>query len=331
MPELPEVEAYRQLTEGAVGRRIAAVLAPDPHWLRVPGGVDELRAAVEGTVVAAARRRGKVLLVDLDRGRRRTAVVGLHFGMTGRLLLDGCPAVERLEYSSGREDPGWDRFGLRFAGRTGGTLVVRDPRRLGWVELDPDEDVLGSGRGHPPTRRAPCRARHQLGPAEGPAARSAPDRRHRQPPGRRDPLAGGPGSGPPRRRARGRRGQGAPPGRAPHHPLAQRSRRFAHGRSRSGPPRGWDVSPVRDAAPAAHGGRADHLQLPRAPTGRRVAWTAAHPFLPRRPPGGHRGGPDPETRSWCTRLRPPPPAASHLRRWAGDGSPGGHEVVPGSC
>ena len=43
--------------------------------------------------------------------------------------------------ASDRNDPAWDRFGLAFAG--GGALVIRDPRRLGGVELDPDESRLG--------------------------------------------------------------------------------------------------------------------------------------------------------------------------------------------
>ena len=68
--------------------------------------------------------------------------LGLRFGMTGRLLVDGGAAIERLEYGSSRAEPAWDRFGLSFAG--GGRLVVRDPRRLGGVHLDPDESSLGA-------------------------------------------------------------------------------------------------------------------------------------------------------------------------------------------
>jgi formamidopyrimidine-DNA glycosylase len=40
-----------------------------------------------------------------------------------------------------RIDPAWIRFGLRFDG--GGRLEVLDPRRLGGVELEPDETRLG--------------------------------------------------------------------------------------------------------------------------------------------------------------------------------------------
>lgn len=61
--------------------------------------------------------------------------------MTGRLLVDGVPGVERLQYSSPKDVPAWDRVTLRF--EEGGDLRVRDPRRLGGVLLDPDEARLG--------------------------------------------------------------------------------------------------------------------------------------------------------------------------------------------
>ncbi len=138
MPELPEVEAYRRLAEGAVGRRIAGVHAPDAWWLKGGLTADAVAAALGGRVIDAARRRGKLLLLDTSGGG---PVLGLRFGMTGRLLLDGRAGVGRLLYTPGREDEGWDRFGLDLA--DGGRLVVRDPRRLGGAELDPDEDALG--------------------------------------------------------------------------------------------------------------------------------------------------------------------------------------------
>jgi formamidopyrimidine-DNA glycosylase len=67
--------------------------------------------------------------------------VGLRFGMTGRLVLDGVPGVDELRYASLRDVPGWDRFVLAFA--EGGELRMRDPRRLGGVALDPDESAMG--------------------------------------------------------------------------------------------------------------------------------------------------------------------------------------------
>lgn len=137
MPELLEIEAYRRLARRALGRRIASVSAPDPWYLKrdlTPGTVAH---ALAGRTITADRRIGKLLLLDTDDG----PVLGLRFGMTGRLLVDGSPGVEHLEYSSMRDDPGWDRFALHFV--DGGDLRMRDPRRLGGVELDPDETRLG--------------------------------------------------------------------------------------------------------------------------------------------------------------------------------------------
>jgi formamidopyrimidine-DNA glycosylase len=136
MPELLEVEIYRRAAEVVVGRTIECVSVPDAWFLKHGLTPLVLKAALEGTTVEAARRRGKLLLLHTD-----GPVLGLRFGMTGRLVVDGLAALDELEYSSNRDDPAWDRFGLAFVG--GGTLRVTDPRRLGGVELDPDESALG--------------------------------------------------------------------------------------------------------------------------------------------------------------------------------------------
>jgi formamidopyrimidine-DNA glycosylase len=137
MPEGVEIEIYRRAAEAVIGRRVADVHAPDQWFLKSGTTADELVAVARGAAVVAARRKGKLLVLDLDTDHR----LGLRFGMTGRLLVDGGAAIEQLEYSSTRDDPAWDRFALIFA--DGGRLIIRDPRRLGGVELDPDEDRLG--------------------------------------------------------------------------------------------------------------------------------------------------------------------------------------------
>jgi formamidopyrimidine-DNA glycosylase len=131
-----EVETYRQQAEAVVGRTIVGVDAPDAWYVK---NVDpaELVAALAGSRIEAARRIGKLLVLDLDDGSR----LGLRFGMTGRLLVDGAASIDRLEYSSARDEPAWERFTLHFD--DGGDLRMRDPRRLGGVSLDPDESVLG--------------------------------------------------------------------------------------------------------------------------------------------------------------------------------------------
>jgi formamidopyrimidine-DNA glycosylase len=138
VPELVEVELYRRLAERVVGRFVERVDAPDPWFLKGATSVEALVATLVGGRTVGSRRRGKLLLLDTAGG----AVLGIRFGMTGRLVVDGQAAIERLEYSSGRDDPAWTRFALGFT--DGGELRVVDPRRLGGVELDPSESALGA-------------------------------------------------------------------------------------------------------------------------------------------------------------------------------------------
>jgi len=140
VPELPEVEAYRRLAEGALGRPVERAVVGDRRFVRGGSSPRSLLGALAGTTFTRARRHGKLLVLDMD-GPGSDRHLGLRFGMTGRLLLDGRAGVERLVYSSERDESAWDRFTVRFA--DGGRLVVRDPRLLGGVELDPDESVLG--------------------------------------------------------------------------------------------------------------------------------------------------------------------------------------------
>lgn len=138
VPELPEVEMYRLLAEGALRRPVVRVDAPDGWFLKDGLDAPGVAAALDGQYFVAARRIGKLLLLDTPAGG---PVLGLRFGMTGRLLVDGRAGVDRLLYTSDRDVAAWDRFALHFA--DGGRLVVRDPRRLGGVLLDPDESTLG--------------------------------------------------------------------------------------------------------------------------------------------------------------------------------------------
>jgi formamidopyrimidine-DNA glycosylase len=136
MPEMIEVEYYRRVADRVVGRTIAKVDAHDAWFLKGGTTAKALRSELVGATVTGTDRVGKLLLLDTDGPR-----LGLRFGMTGRLLVDGIGPIEKLEYSSGRHEPVWTRFGLRFEG--GGTLEIVDPRRLGGVELDPSLDRLG--------------------------------------------------------------------------------------------------------------------------------------------------------------------------------------------
>ena len=139
MPEMLEAEEARSLiASAALDRPIASVFTPDAWYLKRGLTPAAAKRALKGRSLTEARRRGKQILVDTsDDG----PVLALHLGMSGRVLVDGDAAGDPLLYASNRDAPEWRRFGLTFA--DGGTLFLRDPRRFGAVELDPDEDRLG--------------------------------------------------------------------------------------------------------------------------------------------------------------------------------------------
>ena len=118
MPEILEAEQARALIEAkALDREIAKVHAPDAWFLKRGLTPSAVRKALPGRALVDARRRGKLLLVDTSDGG---PVLGLHLGMSGRILIDGDAAGDPLLYASNRDNPAWRRFGLRFA--DGGTL-----------------------------------------------------------------------------------------------------------------------------------------------------------------------------------------------------------------
>ena len=139
MPEILEVEAARKVLEArALGREIAKVHAPDTWFMKRGTTGPALRHALVGNAFTAARRRGKQIVLDTrDPGVR----IGVHLGMSGRVLVDDMEAGDPLVYASNRRVAKWHRFGVHFA--DGGDFMLRDPRRLGAVELDPDESRLG--------------------------------------------------------------------------------------------------------------------------------------------------------------------------------------------
>jgi formamidopyrimidine-DNA glycosylase len=136
--------ARRVIEDRALARRIVGVEAPDAWYLKRGLTASAMADALPGRRFTTARRIGKQLLLDTGGvARRRTAgpVLGLHLGMSGRVVIDGESAGDPLLYASNAENPAWLRFGIRFS--DGGSLWMRDPRRLGAVELDPDEARLG--------------------------------------------------------------------------------------------------------------------------------------------------------------------------------------------
>ena len=117
MPELPEVETVmRGLRPHLEGRRLAGAVVRE-HRLRWPVPAD-LDARLRGQRAHTLERRGKYLLLELDRGQ-----LILHLGMSGSLRILTRPAP-----------PGpHDHVDLLLEG--GACLRLRDPRRFGAVLL----------------------------------------------------------------------------------------------------------------------------------------------------------------------------------------------------
>lgn len=143
MPELPEVETTRRGIEPhLVGRRLAGVIVRQ-HRLRHPvtAGID----AIAGSTVTSVRRRGKYLILDLD----RAGALLVHLGMSGSLRITGAaedfrkhdhlaldlPEARQLRYHDPR------RFGLVLHLPKGDPLEHPLLASLGPEPLGPDFDV----------------------------------------------------------------------------------------------------------------------------------------------------------------------------------------------
>ncbi len=137
VPEILEVERYRALAEKALHRPVAKVWMVDARYGRGGTTPARLRSALAGRQFTAARRRGKLMLLDIGDG----PTLGVRYGMTGGLVVDGQQALDRLRYGPGVFDEKWVRARVDFA--DGGMLQLHDPRRFGSLELAPDENRLG--------------------------------------------------------------------------------------------------------------------------------------------------------------------------------------------
>lgn len=134
MPEGLEAEIWRVAAEPLVGRRIDRIDFDE----RV---ADPRLVEFSGERIGGIRRHGKVVLVDTSGGS-----IGLRFGMTGRLVIDGVAPIDQLEYASAADRPEWDRLRLWTVASPGvgvPALRMNDPRRLGRVEVAPDLTNLG--------------------------------------------------------------------------------------------------------------------------------------------------------------------------------------------
>lgn len=132
------MERARALIEArALGRRIAAVDDRDTYVCR-PHAPGDLAGALIGRELTAVHRQGKTMWLETGGG----PVLGLHLGMAGRIVVDGAGEGDPAPDDEGRP---WDRFRIEFA--DGGSLALRDRRRLSRARLEPDLRRLGPDAG----------------------------------------------------------------------------------------------------------------------------------------------------------------------------------------
>ncbi len=138
MPELPEVETVaRQLDPELRGRRILRLEVLDGRWSR-PVPPEELADEVSGRTIRGLGRRGKYLLLGLD--REQTLV--MHLRMTGNLVLvEGQRVIDPSEgrrlYEAERSTSARHLRAL-FSLDDGRELWFTDPRRFGEAFLVDD-------------------------------------------------------------------------------------------------------------------------------------------------------------------------------------------------
>jgi formamidopyrimidine-DNA glycosylase len=138
MPELPEVETVcRQLDPELRERRIERLEVLDARWCR-PVAPAKIEAAVSGTTIVGLGRRGKYLLLALDRGR----TLVMHLRMTGNLVLVDDQAKidpsEGMRLYEGERSTSERHLRARFLLDDGRELWFTDPRRFGKAFLVED-------------------------------------------------------------------------------------------------------------------------------------------------------------------------------------------------
>ena len=142
MPELPDLAAVAaELTRRLGGRRVIAATAPTPILVRATP--DDL-GALPGVTIAGAERRGKFLLLPLERAGKRERMLAVNPMLAGRFWITG--RAERVRARTGLRLQLEGDEDLRYVDREMlGKLYLLDPDRLddipGWSEMGPDADA----------------------------------------------------------------------------------------------------------------------------------------------------------------------------------------------
>ena len=136
MPELIEVETYLKAAGRAIGRTVATVSIPNRRYLAGDTRLSDLRSAICGHQLQNIRRIGKLLIFHIG-----PASIGMRFGMTGRLVVDGEVSIDELLYTTNEIQEKHVRCVITF--QEEGEIAMIDPRSFGKVEFKPDESRLG--------------------------------------------------------------------------------------------------------------------------------------------------------------------------------------------
>ncbi len=154
MPELPEVETVaRGLRQRALGRRICEVEVRHPGIIK--GSPEEFVRQTSGRTIGAVRRKGKVLVLELDGCAGEPQFLMVRLGMTGQVTLEPHEApMEPHTHVRMPLDDGHEELRFRDSRRFGNLRVLeRGEMEAMLGELGPDaqeiseREFLGSMRG----------------------------------------------------------------------------------------------------------------------------------------------------------------------------------------
>ncbi len=148
MPELPEVETVRRgLQRLIVGKKVARVSHDTPKSF--PNAESDVREFLIGATILEARRRAKVLLIDLD----SDYTLVIHLKMTGQLVFiaekneKGNMKNEELHWGGGHPNDSLinslpdKSTRVEFTFDDDSRLFFNDQRKFGWVKLYPTVEV----------------------------------------------------------------------------------------------------------------------------------------------------------------------------------------------
>ncbi|MCR9270913.1 MAG: bifunctional DNA-formamidopyrimidine glycosylase/DNA-(apurinic or apyrimidinic site) lyase [Henriciella sp.] len=132
MPELPEVETVRRGLSPAMEGQVIERLEVNRADLRFPFP-DQFQTRVEGATITRMGRRAKFLVTELSTGE---ALI-MHLGMSGRFTVNSAVTAD-FHHDPGT-NPAHDHVVFHMQG--GATVTYNDPRRFGFMELWPIDQL----------------------------------------------------------------------------------------------------------------------------------------------------------------------------------------------